>query len=363
VTTEECLSGKRLWKIASEIRDRLVRMQTARYGDVQREVGNLLQNQEELASVHRRLRVCLSRGWLGAATRMAEQIQRLFRELLYSSQDAERAGVRPEVQPPNVRDVLEELLQAEEEFEHLRYDPEDGVLAVTTDPIELEGMYLGDFEIRLRIEALGDSQHGTPYRVVALDPQPSARNDAVTHPHVSEDRLCAGDAAAAVDAALASGRICDFLLLVRSVLTTYNSESAYVRLEDWAGAACSDCGATIGGDDTYYCTSCDAEFCSECTSSCARCDETTCLGCLSSCPVCGDSVCPACMDRCPECREPLCCHCREERQCPCQQEPSDEENQDEPDANTSPNESNETPDAAGPAGTSEQTVHPAAQTP
>jgi hypothetical protein len=47
-----------------------------------------------------------------------------------------------------------------------------------------------------------------------MDPHPSSRNNEVTHPHVSGERLCAGDAGAAIEAAIASGRICDFFVLV-----------------------------------------------------------------------------------------------------------------------------------------------------
>jgi hypothetical protein len=233
-----------------------------------------------------------------------------------------------------VRDVLEELLQAEEEFEGLRYYPEDQILAVVTDAVELEGVYLGDFEVQLHIPALGDPNFRSLYRVVALDPHPSVRNEAVTHPHISEERLCAGDAGAAIDTALAGGRICDFFILVRSVLTNYNRDSAYVTLENWDGAACHDCGSMMGEDDTYYCTSCDNDFCGECSSCCSRCDETTCLGCLEQCPICEDSVCGSCMTRCPECGERLCRRCREEARCPClEEEPENEEVSDDNDSN------------------------------
>ena len=63
--------------------------------------------------------------------------------------------------------------------------------------------------------------------MIALDPHPAALNDAVTHPHVSDERLCTGDAGAAIQAALAAGRVFDFFTLVRSVLVTYNPESPY----------------------------------------------------------------------------------------------------------------------------------------
>ncbi len=230
---------------------------------------------------------------------------------------------------PNVRDVLAELLQAEEEFEELRYYPEDKIIAIATEAVELQGVYLGDFEVQLHIQALGGTNNRGLYRIVALDPHPSVRNEEVTHPHVSGERLCAGDAGAAIDAALAGGRVCDFFMLVRSVLTTYNQDSAYVTLEDWDGVACSDCGHIMGSDNTYFCTTCEEDFCDDCSSYCTYCEETTCLSCLDTCPVCQERVCPGCFTTCPDCGRRLCRGCEHDEKCPChEEEPESEENDD-----------------------------------
>jgi len=235
---ENALSGRRLWQVAGAIRDRLHAVRLSRFHQAQGQIQGLASDLAELESVRRRLDLCVARGWTAAAGSLMEQATRLFRSINYMSKDAELALNKPEVAIPNVRDVLEELLQAEVEFERLRYYPEDQILAVVTDAVELEGVYLGDFEVQLHIPALGDPNFRSLYRVMALDPHPSSRNDSVTHPHISEERLCAGDAGAAIDTALAGGRICDFFILVRSVLTNYNRDSAYVTLEDWDGAAC-----------------------------------------------------------------------------------------------------------------------------
>jgi len=323
---ENKLSGRRLWQVAGAIRDQLYAIRLNRFREAQGQVQSLSSDLAELESIRRKLGLCVARGWTAAAGSLMEQATRLFRGLNYSSKDAELALNRPEVSIPNVRDVLEELLQAEEEFEKLRYYREDQILAIVTDAVELEGVYLGDFEVQLHIAALGAPGFRSTYRILALDPHPSVRNEAVTHPHVSEERLCAGDAGAAIDTALTGGRICDFFMLVRSVLTNYNRDSAYVTLEDWDGATCHDCGSVMSEDDTYYCTSCDYEFCGECSSCCSRCGETTCSGCLEQCPACEDHVCGGCMTTCPECGRALCRRCREEARCPClEEEPENEE--------------------------------------
>lgn len=330
---ENALSGRGLWQVAEAIRTRLHAARLNRFRETQGRLRDLSADLAELESIRRKLGLCASRGWTASAGSLMEQATQRLRCLHYGALETEKALGKPEVPVPNVRDVLEELLQAEEEFEGLRYYPEDQILAVVTDTIELEGVHLGDFEVRLHIPALGDPGFRNLYRIVARDPHPSVRNDAVTHPHVNEERLCAGDAVAAIDAALAGGRICDFFILVRSVLTNYNRDSAYVSLRDWEGVGCHDCGSVMRAGDTSYCASCDGDFCSDCSSSCSRCDETTCLGCLESCPVCEDSVCGGCMTTCPACGERLCRRCREESKCLCLEEGST--NEEEADDNDS----------------------------
>jgi hypothetical protein len=323
---ENPLSEKGFWRLAGAIRDRLCAGQTNRYREVQTQVQHLMADLAELDAVRRKLGLCLARGWTAAASNLAEEALRLFRNLHYTGQEATKVVEKPETPVPTVREVLEELLQAEEEFEGLQYNPEDEILSVTTDAVELEGVYLGDFEVQLLIPAIGDSNHRSLYQIVALDPHPSLRNDSVTHPHVNDQRLCAGDAGAAIEMALAGGRICDFFMLVRSVLTTYNRDSAYVTLEDWEGSSCYDCGSVVREDDSYYCTSCENEFCGECSSYCHRCEETTCQGCLAPCPVCEESTCNSCLTTCPECGRILCRDCHEEEKCPClEEEPENEE--------------------------------------
>ena len=231
---------------------------------------------------------------------------------------------------PSIRDILADLQQAQEEFEDLKYVEKDGLLAVTTDAIELEGFYLGEFEIRLQIGSLSQyKRHSMIYQVVALDPHPAACNDSVTHPHVSDEHMCEGDAGAAIEAALTNGRICDFFHLVTAVLTNYNPNSPYVALADWEGRPCYDCGYTMASDDTHWCSSCEEDFCDECTSYCRRCDETTCSGCLEECTVCGDLICPSCKMSCPECNRLICKNCHEQEQCPCIQERQEQEQQEQ----------------------------------
>ncbi len=253
------------------------------------------------------------------------------------SQRIERAIRATKTQAPSLRDVYEELVQAGEECEGLRYSVKDRSLAVRTEPIELEGVYLGEFEIQLHIPSLSEMRYNSMYSIVALDPHPAGSNQCVTHPHVSDEKLCAGDAVAAIQQALVNGRICDFFHLVQAVLTTYNPGSPYVKLEEWDGMPCYDCGYAMASDDSCFCQACENDYCEECISYCRQCEDSYCPGCMEDCSVCGDPTCAACMTDCPNCGERLCHSCLEDNQCPCIEE-MEVENESEENATVSEKE-------------------------
>jgi hypothetical protein len=187
-----------------------------------------------------------------------------------------------------------ELRQLRDEFEDLAFDGKAPVLTVTTEPITLEGIDLGPFALRLPLARVAGRDGADCFEVVALEPNSAAANEAVTHPHVRDDTLCAGDAAASLRLALDEGRLADAFCLVRGVLGNYNPHSAYVALESWEGTACHDCGQVIPEDDRVCCNLCDTDFCVGCTIDCAGCGVTSCLGCSDRCAACGRTCCGAC---------------------------------------------------------------------
>ena len=322
------LPVKRLAKIAQLIRDRLLALRTTRYDRLHTQLRDIVGVLDQLTAFGRNIRMCGSRGWERSANRMVHRVERLLPDQRYM---IERIGQTIEscrIEIPSLRDLVAELQAAEQEFGQINWCAKTGCVSVVTEPIELEGVELGEFEIMLEINRLADLDRDVPYHVVALDPHPAAGNASVSHPHVSDERLCTGDASAAIHAALAAGRICDLFMLVRAVLTTYNPGSPYVRLEQWHGHACEDCGTVVADEDTYFCHECQNDFCGECASHCHRCEYTTCLGCLQMCSVCEEDVCSSCMTSCPECGRDLCVSCLEERQCPCLEEMDDDDDPD-----------------------------------
>ena len=323
---------RKLTRIAEGILRQLRLLQRGRYREVIQQTRQLIEDLNHFCRLSDLLSACLDRDWNAAAADVTDRIAQNLRDLPYYAGEIQRMVESAKTKLPTIRDILADLRQTEDEFGAFKVVEADQLLVVTTEPIELEGQYLGEFEIQLRVGSLSElRRRSSVYQVVALDPHPAVSNESVTHPHVSDERLCEGDAGAAIAASLANGRICDFFHLVHAVLITYNPHSPYVALDDWEGQPCHDCGYTMHEDNTNWCTSCEEDFCDECSSYCRCCDETTCVGCLSNCEACGDPVCSSCMTTCDECGRSICKSCRDEVLCPCAQENEENEDDAEPD--------------------------------
>lgn len=259
---------------------------------------------------------------LAASERLARECQYLFNEL------TPEARSRSATKLPTPSQINAELIQIEEEFGQWDYSPADTHLRVSTDPIELEGVYLGPFEIAIDLRSLPYlHQRGSVY-VSALDPQPAAGSDLVTHPHVSDERVCMGDAHATLHAALRNGRLADAFLLIRGVLTTYNPDSPYVDLDHWSFGCCEDCGDRLYEDGRNWCEECQrGDFCDSCIGLCRCCELYACLQCLKHCDSCDEDVCNPCLRVCAGCEEACCVSCLDQDLCPNCLE--DKENEDE----------------------------------
>lgn len=320
--------NRQLVLVAHNIREQLQCRKERRYKEIGQRLKHFLDRVEQLEAFRRRLSICEARSWKHAAAKIAKNLEITLNDLPHLLPEINLAVKTCTPDIPSLSEIFQELIQTGEEFGELRYSGEDDVLSVTTEPIELEGVYLGDFEIQLHIEFLGGDQSNGPCRIVALDPHPAAGNESVTHPHVSEEQLCPGDGDASIQMALSSGRVCDFFTMVRSILTTYNRGSPHIHLSEWHGRQCAECGACVNSDEAYYCHSCEVDLCDECSPCCSFCEETNCPSCLQTCSQCEKAACRGCNKECSECGETLCSHCADEGKCPCS-EPDEEGDSDE----------------------------------
>ncbi|MEQ9070264.1 MAG: hypothetical protein RLO18_26255, partial [Gimesia chilikensis] len=205
-------------------------------------------------------------------------------------------------------------------------------VVVLTQSVRLEHIDLGAFEIRLRWSEIGEAQ---PYRIISLA---QTGEDDVHHPHVQEEALCEGEGKVPLHRALATGRLCDFFLLVQQVLKTYNPGSAYVPLSRWFSVSCADCGDAVSREESRSCSVCEHDVCGDCRRNCTSCGTTLCSSCVDTCVACGDRFCRDCLSTCDSCSECCCRPCLSSETCPACLKESEEDSH-APSENTSLNTS------------------------
>ncbi|MEX2215185.1 MAG: hypothetical protein WD768_13710, partial [Phycisphaeraceae bacterium] len=269
------------WRVAGRIREQLQRLEFNRLFEVRHEYSDLSAYMNRWRKSVRHTQLVAQRRWTGVLPAVRRRLDNLFTDLQRELTAARRITEQWEPLPiPSCRDLIADLGQLKEEFGGWQF--KNSNLTVSTEPITLEGVYLGAFSIKLEIDRLDSLHRQRVYQVEALDPHPAEGHDNTTHPHVRDDELCEGDASVPIKSALEHGRIADFFLLVQSVLTTYNSGSPYVALDLWdGGVSCYHCGTSVSEDERTYCEHCDHDVCNDCTGKCEACDSYHCTECLS----------------------------------------------------------------------------------
>ena len=307
--------------IANVIRDTLIEFQRQRLLEIHTQLTKSCQQLNEMQAEAGKLAKSLEHNWLNAAKATSDRTGRLLNDISYSIQRTKQFTDQRAQDIPTLACIYEELGQLEQEFDGVEFNIHEYYISVNTTPITLEDIYLGPFQIKLDLEKLNSLHKDSPYYIIALDPNPAATSSEVTHPHVSDEKLCEGDGYTSIRAALQQGRLTDFFTMVKGILTTYNPDSPYVSLDDWQGVACYDCGYTMDSESCYYCYRCERDYCSECSTYCHSCDEMVCLGCISKCEICEEPFCWGCIKECSQCGERCCDSCMEDGICTnCKQE-------------------------------------------
>jgi len=320
---------KNLIRMADKIQEALIRLKHGRYLELMRQLTIFAGQLQELTTQSRKMGASLANGWFSAAERCCKGVSTQLNDIPHSVSRIRQLTDAPQKEIPKLSSLVDELNQVQEEFGSLELDNAESTISVITEPITLDDVYLGPFRIQLELKKFSELYQNSPYCVIALSPNPAATDETVTHPHVSNEKLCEGDGCVTIRTALEQGRLCDFFTMVRSILNTYNPDSPYVSLDDWSGEPCYDCGYVASRDDTYYCYSCEHDFCSQCSTYCRFCEETVCLGCSAECPHCEEMVCQKCIRRCTECEELCCKSCLEENVCPNCKEEMEKDNEDQ----------------------------------
>jgi len=322
---------KNIIKLSNLLLDALNELKTARLQKIQASLEDFSYKCSDATKDSHLFYAAVEKGWFGSAEKIRTRVNRNLSDFTYHVQRFKDLVNSDETKLPKLADIFSELSQIDQELGEYQFDLNEKTISVITEPITLEDIPFGPFEIKLFIDKIDKLYTESPYFVIALQPNPAGANDSVTHPHVSDERLCEGDGVVSIRKAIEQGRFCDFFTIIVSILQTYNPDSPYVSLDDWEGISCYDCGYTISGDDSYYCECCDSDFCSQCSTYCQMCDTTLCLGCAYECPGCNEPVCQNCTAKCKDCEEIYCKDClTEDGLCQsCQEQRKDDENEEQ----------------------------------
>ena len=321
-------------KLSNLLLEALNELKTARLQKIQASLEDFSYKCSDATKDSHLFYAAVEKGWFGSAEKIRTRVNRNLNDFSYHLQRFKDLANSDETKLPKPADIFAELSQIDQELGEYQFDLKEKTISVITDPITLDDISFGSFEIKLSLNEINKLYTDSPYRVIALEPNPAGADSCVTHPHVSSEKLCEGDGVVSIRKAIEQGRLCDFFTMIVNILQTYNPDSPYVSLDDWEGISCYDCGYTVAGDDCYYCEYCERDYCSQCSSYCQMCDTTICLGCAYECPGCNEPVCQSCTDKCKECEEVFCKDClTEEGLCQnCEEnrkENSDEEQKEE----------------------------------
>lgn len=322
-------------KLSNLLSDALNELKTARLQKIQASLEEFSCKYSDATKDSHLFYAAVEKGWFGSAEKIRTRVNRNLNDFSYHLQRFKDLVNSDETSLPALSDIFSELSQIDQELGEYQFDLKEKTISVITEPVTLEDIPFGPFEIKLFIDQIHKIYTESCYRVIALQPNPAGTDSCVTHPHVSSERLCEGDGVVSIRKAIEQGRLCDFFTMIVNILQTYNPDSPYISLDDWEGISCYDCGYTVAGDDCYYCEYCDRDYCSQCSTYCQMCDTTVCLGCAYECPSCNEPVCQNCTAKCKECEEVFCKDCLNEEEL-CQNcEEQRKENSDEEQENKS----------------------------
>lgn len=203
---------RQAWRCAYRIQDTLHLTRQAMRHDQVRWAQPVVDQMPQIARSSTQLTRAVSHTRLNTAPHILAE--RLLRQLQTTTRDMQvlSGQLAADMCSPSVplRDLLGELDQLESEFGQWRFNAATSELSVTTEPIELEGIELGRFEIQLGLGQPITTLITGLFRVHALEPSPAASNQEVTHPHISGEALCVGDSGPELIRSLRFGRVCDF---------------------------------------------------------------------------------------------------------------------------------------------------------
>ena len=198
-------------RLANMLLNALYELKKAKFQHLQGKLEEFSHKCTEAAKDSHIFYAAVEKNWFRAAEKIKTRVNRNLSDFSYKLQQFRNMADSGENKLPKPAVIFADLMQIEDEFGELTFDLKAKTVSVMTDPIVLNDIPLGSFEIRLSISEMSKLYTESPYKVIALEPNPAGSDSCVTHPHVSSEKLCEGDGHVAIRKAIEQGRLCDFL--------------------------------------------------------------------------------------------------------------------------------------------------------
>ncbi len=193
--------------------------------------------------------------------------RRWIRSLAEAEQAAAKLRLKKQgclIKPPcTFMALVRNLIDLSERVPTLVFNRKTGTLWVHTMPVNLNGIFLGSFQLVLAVGRRNFLDQAELPLSVRMLGYPGSKYQ--QHPHVRNDRLDFGDQTGQARAALYAGRLLEFFTLTSKILEKYQPWRAYTRLESQGNQderSCYECGDDRHENAGINCVSQGSVFCS-----------------------------------------------------------------------------------------------------
>jgi len=115
----------------------------------------------------------VEKGWFGSAEKISTRVNRNVSDFSYQLQRFKDLVNSDETKLPKLADIFAELSQIDQDIGEYQFDLKEKTISVITDSITLDDIPFGPFEIKLFLDEISKFYTDSPYRVIALEPNPA----------------------------------------------------------------------------------------------------------------------------------------------------------------------------------------------
>jgi len=145
---------KNLIRLSSLLLDSLYELKKAKLRQIQSVMDDFGLRCSDATKDSHLFYAAIERGWLSSAEQVISRVNRNLNDFSYYLQRFKELVNADETVLPKLADIYAELIQIEQEFGEIKFDSNEKAISVTTEPIILNNIPLGPFEVKLSIDQI-----------------------------------------------------------------------------------------------------------------------------------------------------------------------------------------------------------------